>query len=243
MGNQLIDMTGKKIGRLTVLQRAENNTEGRARWLCECECGTQKIILGKDLRSGRIQSCGCLNREITSQRCLIDLTGQSFGKLTVLERIPGNRNGKVKWKCQCECGAIVDVAGDSLRRGVQKSCGCTASFGEEKIAELLQKNNIDFKKSWYFSDCYIFKGHPLRFDFGVLQNNELSYLIEYDGIQHYQVLGGWNTQEHFNDLKTRDTLKNTYCQEHSIPIIRIPYTQYENLKIDDLKLETSQFII
>lgn len=55
----------------------------------------------------------------------IDLTGQTFGKLTVLEEAQErNRSGSVCWVCQCECGNIVIVNGDNLRRNHTKSCGC-----------------------------------------------------------------------------------------------------------------------
>lgn len=57
------DLTGQKFGRLTVINRAENDKCGHARWLCKCECGNTKIILGSHLRRGLIQSCGCLQRE------------------------------------------------------------------------------------------------------------------------------------------------------------------------------------
>lgn len=54
---------------------------------------------------------------------LIDITGQKFNYLTVLER-DGTINKKVTWKCQCDCGKIIIAKGDSLKRGVIKSCGC-----------------------------------------------------------------------------------------------------------------------
>ena len=55
----------------------------------------------------------------------IDLTGQVFGKLTVLEEAQErNKSGSVCWICQCECGNIVIVSGDNLRRNHTKSCGC-----------------------------------------------------------------------------------------------------------------------
>lgn len=244
MSNQLIDMIGKKYGRLTVIARAENSAKGRARWLCKCDCGNEKIVLGKHLRNGSTQSCGCLNKERTSQACLIDLTGKRFGKLVVLERIPGRFSGKVKWKCQCDCGAIVEIVGCSLTGGKSKSCGCTSSFGEEKIAKILNENKINFKKSYYFSECNIYKNHPLRFDFGVLdKNNNLRYLIEYDGEQHYTITGGWSTETHYNNLQERDKLKNEYCLINNIPLIRIPYTEYNVLELKDLIPETSKFLI
>lgn len=54
----------------------------------------------------------------------IDLTGKTFGKLTVLERAGQNKNRNALWKCQCECGLIKITSGRLLRNGDSKSCGC-----------------------------------------------------------------------------------------------------------------------
>ena len=60
----LIDLTRKKFGRLTVIKRTFPNAKNRhAKWLCECECGTKKVILGGSLKSGSTRSCGCLYKE------------------------------------------------------------------------------------------------------------------------------------------------------------------------------------
>ena len=64
----LIDLTGQVYGRLTVLSRAENSRCGRARWLCQCECGEQTTVQGCALSSGVTKSCGCLQRELTAKR-------------------------------------------------------------------------------------------------------------------------------------------------------------------------------
>ena len=61
---KFIDLTGMKFNRLTVLKRVENTKDGHARWLCRCSCGNECVVIGKHLRSGAIQSCGCLGREI-----------------------------------------------------------------------------------------------------------------------------------------------------------------------------------
>ena len=56
---------------------------------------------------------------------LIDLTGQVFGRLTVLGRSPAKTgDGHVKWACMCTCGGACDVSGKNLKRGIAKSCGC-----------------------------------------------------------------------------------------------------------------------
>lgn len=57
----LIDLTGQRFSRLTVLCRAANNKKQPA-WLCRCECGETKVVQGGNLRGGAVKSCGCLRR-------------------------------------------------------------------------------------------------------------------------------------------------------------------------------------
>lgn len=61
---RLIDLTGMRFGRLTVVSRSDNRGKQPC-WKCVCDCGTEKIVQGNSLRSGAIQSCGCLHREVT----------------------------------------------------------------------------------------------------------------------------------------------------------------------------------
>ena len=127
MGNP-VDLIGMKFNRLTVINRAASSKDGRARWLCRCDCGNERIILGKSLRNGHTQSCGCLNKELTSKNSFIDRTGERFGRLTVLSRaddyIANNGKHHVRWNCICDCGktTVVDVV--QLVGCKTKSCGC-----------------------------------------------------------------------------------------------------------------------
>jgi hypothetical protein len=57
---EVIDLTGQKFGRLTVLERRGSNKQHNALWLCKCECGKEKIISSINLRKGKSKSCGCL---------------------------------------------------------------------------------------------------------------------------------------------------------------------------------------
>lgn len=59
--------------------------------------------------------------------CKIDLTGQKFGRLTVLEDVGRTKSKQVIWRCRCDCGNIVDVVAQSLRSGNTQSCGCYAN--------------------------------------------------------------------------------------------------------------------
>lgn len=68
----------------------------------------------------------------------IDETGNRYGRLTVIKEDPNrNNHGLVKWICQCDCGNIVSVCGNSLRTGKTKSCGC---YNKQKITEANEVN-------------------------------------------------------------------------------------------------------
>jgi len=78
-GGVLKDLTGMKFGRLTVLQRVENDKKGNARFLCQCICDNTIIVLGWCLSTGRTRSCGCLQKECVRNRTLTH--GDSNGGL------------------------------------------------------------------------------------------------------------------------------------------------------------------
>lgn len=122
------DLIGQKFGRLTVIKRAKNRgNQGQIKWLCQCECGVEKEIMGCSLKSGDTISCGCYNREKVaeqSKKNVVDLTGQKFGRWTVIKRTGVDDYRQAMWLCRCECGTEKEVVGSSLRNGESKSCGC-----------------------------------------------------------------------------------------------------------------------
>ena len=74
----------------------------------------------------------------------------------------------------------------------------------------------------------------LRFDFAIFDNTNLSYLIEFDGIQHFEQAGsGWG-KENLKEIKKRDQLKNKYCNKHNIILKRIPYKDLEKITYKDI---------
>lgn len=248
--SKMIDMTGwdmKEHGvpdsKIIVIKRDQNTVDGKTKWLCQCECGKQFVAIGKNIRNGNTKSCGCQQRYKASQTHGYDLKGQTFGLLKVLsENVDIKYQNKKKqkyWNCQCDCGTITVVSTDNLISKNTQSCGCLKSKGELKIAQLLTENNITFEKEKVFDD-FVYEDTKFspRFDFFV----EDKYLIEYDGIQHFKI-NGWNTPDRFLYNQQRDFIKNKWCKEHNIPLIRIPYTQLDNLNITDLRLETSEFIV
>ena len=118
MSRPAIKLIGQRIGRLTVLSRAEGSKAGCALWLCRCDCSTEIVLSTRELTKGRV-SCGCATRGRPAQ----DMTGQRFGHVVVL-RVGSRRNGHRLWVCRCNCGKEWEAYGRDLRRGETKSCGC-----------------------------------------------------------------------------------------------------------------------
>ena len=236
-----IDMTGWNMwehgipeSRWRVLEYKQNS-----KWLCECFCKnkTRRIINGNDLRSGHSKSCGCLKSEKTSLRKSKDITNKKFGFLTALYPTEKRQQTNIVWHCLCDCGNECDISIMYLENGHTQSCGCLKSRGEEKIANLLTQNNINFEREYTFKNFKLTGGGTPRFDFAILDNNnKLLYLIEYQGEQHYKFKGNIFTEEKMLYTQKCDKEKEEYCNNNHIPIIYIPYTKYNTLTINDLLL-------
>ena len=85
---RVIDETGNRYGRLTVVRRnPENDYHKGANWICRCECGGERVASGIGLRQGLIKSCGCLIRETRVLRCACGYKGQK------------TRDWTPDWKC------------------------------------------------------------------------------------------------------------------------------------------------
>jgi len=121
---RFIDITGCKYNRLTVIKRVGSDRGRNAIWLCKCDCGNEITARGTRLRNGVTRSCGCLKGELISEASVTDLTGQKFGRLTIVKR-HGSTGGRLAtWLCKCDCGNKLVVIGGNLHSGGTKSCGC-----------------------------------------------------------------------------------------------------------------------
>ena len=213
------DETGNRYGRLTVLYRSEDKTaNGKIKWHCRCDCGKEIDVSGYSLRSGNTTSCGCYAKEVWSNAHFKDEVGKTYGFLTVIDLV--QKSPRAIWRCKCRCGNIVEVSGTDLRSGNTKSCGCLLSWPEEKINLFLQKCNINFKRQYMFEDLRSDKQVKLRFDFGILNNNnQLLGLIEYQGLQHFKAIDLYGGEKSLNRQQKHDAMKKEYCQQHNIPIL------------------------
>lgn len=232
------DKVGQRIGSLVVLEATDERKNGSIVWKCQCDCGNICYVPTSNLRPNHTTSCGCQKYHITSEKLRLKLLGKKFGKLTVIEELPPE-NYESKWRCQCDCGNVVNnVTGWHLTKGIVNSCGCLISKGENKIKQLLIEHNIPFETQKTFDTCLSDKGYLLRFDFYV--NNK--YLIEYDGEQHFLTEpNSLFSNEQLEMIHQNDTIKDEWCKNNHIPLIRIKYTKYNTLCIEDLLLEEEQW--
>jgi len=110
---------------------------------------------------------------------------------------------------------------------------CNSSKGELRINKYLTLN-IDFISQKEFDECF-HKG-KLKFDFYI---PSLNACVEYDGIQHFEIVDHYHkSQDDFEEQQLRDKIKTDYCLNNNIKLIRIPYTEFDNIE-EILKHELS----
>ena len=251
--SKLIDMTGwimKEHGvpdsRITVIDRAENKGI-RVMWNCKCSCGNNCILEGAKLRSGNTKSCGCINKELLIARNIASgneiQIGDRFGKLTVIAdlgmRKQNSRDKNWRWSlCQCDCGSEpIEVPNNLLKNGFKKSCGCISSLGEEEIKKILDINNINYIQEYHFDDLRNpFTNKMYRFDFAIFKNNQLAYLIEFDGRQHFSgPEASWKNTRTLEEIQQADKEKNNYCKKNNIILKRIPFFQISKITFENIE--------
>ena len=102
----------------------------------------------------------------------------------------------------------------------------SSSRGEIKVYKKLSKIDCEFEKEFTFDNCKGVKDRVLRFDFAVFFEDEIK-LIEYDGKQHFEPVDYWGGEKYFNLLQENDKIKDKYCKENNIDLLRIPYWDFD----------------
>lgn len=139
--------------------------------------------------------------------------------------------------CACHKGHVFDMTPSNLLAG--KWCSdCQMSHGEKAIQYYLDKHKIPHKTQYTFNDL---KGNVrlLPFDFAIFdEQNNLSCLIEYDGEQHFRPLRHSKDEEKnlakFKRVQRNDSLKNKYCHDNNIRLIRISFYDVDERRIKNL---------
>lgn len=108
-----------------------------------------------------------------------------------------------------------------------------ASYGQIKIQDILQMNGLPYKEEYSFQDLVSSSGHPLRFDFAILDDDEnVDFLIQFQGIQHYEPKEKFGGMSGLKKQQYYDMLKRQYCRKHNITLVVIPYWDYDIIDYD-----------
>lgn len=230
------DIVGKTFGKLTVIQMIPTeNYKTKVR--CKCECGNEVIIQRTHLVSGHTKSCGCILNNYVSR----DFTGyiSDYGVEIVSKDRFDKKSGWTLWKCKCGlCGSSFIAYPFHVVQGLKRSCGCVKKSAREILIEqLFKRSHTKFKKEYIFTDCK--DNGWLRFDFALLNHKGVvTYLIEYDGAQHFKPVAIWGGEEGLKKQIARDKIKDEYCANNNIPLLRLPYT----LTDEEIKQEITNII-
>lgn len=148
--------------------------------------------------------------------------------ITKARRIHGDRYHytKVKYKSNMShviitCPKHGDFNQSPSHHLQQQGCPrCKESILEMNVAQSLDLLNIQYQREVSFPGC---RNHlPLLFDFAGNINGQI-FAIEADGEGHYMPIEHWGGKRAFRDRKKRDKIKDDYCHDHSVPLLRIPY--------------------
>ena len=219
-------LVGRKFNHLMVIGKAETRY-GKLHWLCRCDCGNMTVVSSGGLISNHTRSCGCLQDIVASDTHFENLSGQRFGMLVAINRVENSSRGDVQYRCRCDCGSETIVRGVHLKNGNTQSCGCSVQpLGEKAVSEVLERLKLDYDTQIRFSDLVGLGNKQLSYDFGVYDNDGgLKFLIEYQGMQHYQAIGYFGGDKQFEIQQMHDELKREYAQNYlGVPLLEIPYS-------------------
>lgn len=218
------EINGQIFGKLLIIDTLWNENPPKVK--CLCECGKEVILNKIDVQTGHTNSCGCLRAETFKTINDVNYANKisDYG-IKILYKNGFNKYNQQLWDCQCFCGNVFQDLPARILNGHVRSCGCLkTSSGELLIKNILDNNNIQYKKEYTFSDCKGLRNYVLRFDFGIKDDNDnLKYLIEFDGQQHFYPIEIFGGQKGYEETVIRDNIKNEYCISHQIPLYRFNY--------------------
>lgn len=153
-----------------------------------------------------------------------------------------NTHTKIRFKCKTHNCIFVTTPTNFLYKNGRGCPYCSQSSGEKKMVKILEDRGFNIQQQKMFDDCrYIDR---LKFDAYDIDNN-VAY--EYQGEQHYKPIDfagkgqTWAEEEH-KVVQKRDSIKAEYCKKNNIPLIEIPYWEFDNMEAY-LEKEISKYIV
>ena len=167
----------------------------------------------KDRRCSECYVC----KKLTNKE--VDIKLEQFG----YKRISDYVNANSKMEIECPEGHRYFATYGHFYGG--KRCPhCSKSNGETRVANYLNNNNLKFKDEYFITPN---NNTRLRFDFYL---KEYNLAIEYDGQQHFKPVERFGGEEAFWKTVVNDAIKNAYCEDNNIKLIRIPYWDFNNIE-------------
>lgn len=193
-----------------------------------CENGhiSKKAI--KSVRANKLACLECIGKKKKTLEEAIELFN-SYGYEVVSHN--GYENSQSRFILSCKEGHKFETTYSNFKRGDRLCPICkqdessSISKGEKEIIRVLEKLNIDYLFQYTREDCKL--KSQLPFDFYL---PKLNAIIEYDGIQHYEPVKYFGGMNKFISQKITDTIKNRYCKDNGIHLIRIPYWEFDNIE-------------
>lgn len=151
----------------------------------------------------------------------------------ILLQDENRKKSYVQYKCKIHNKIFQDKVEVLMAGGGLPCCQGAQSNGERKLSGILYNMHLTYEHQYTFEECHDIK--PLPFDIAVFDKaNNLTCLIEYDGKQHFipAKFGDkrGTAEEQFSLIKKHEKIKNNFCREHNIPLIRIPYYEFDNME-------------
>ena len=225
----------KNLGIEILSDKYLNNQESM---LFKCSCGEVfKRNWSQIINLNQI-TCNTCSRKASSERQrrtveYLENKCKDF-EIELLSKEYLNNAQKLSFKCKCGNIFVTSWAGVLSGKTCCNTCSKIESKAVSIIKEYLDKNNYTYIREYRFSDCRDII--PLPFDFAVIDGaGKVNLLIEYDGEQHYKPInfGGISKEEACLNLEKQryhDELKNKYCKDNNIHLLRIPYWEKNNIK-------------
>lgn len=225
------NLVGQRFERLLVVGVKESKT--RVKWICECDCGNITNVTAGKLKSKWTRSCGCLQKEKVSNRGPLFTKEEFVNKANIVHNNRYSYDNFIYKGCNIKSIITCSKHGDFKQQPHNHLHGngcpkCRMSKGEIKIENYLVKNNISHEHEYKLEGCKDIA--TLRFDFAIWKNGKLG-LIEYNGVQHYELCGGiYASIENLKNIKNRDIIKINFCKDNFISLLVIPYSKYGSIE-------------
>lgn len=208
-------------------------------WICKT-CNNRypmRIVQRTKLGQG-CPACGKLKSQINRRKKIQNISDSLYDKFpeiaiewdftknqTTPDNISAYSNKPAHWICS-KCGYSWEsvIASRTLQKNGCKKCG--SSKGEKKIEQYLDSKGIRYIREHKFDDCK--NQRKLPFDFYI---PSLNIAIEYDGKQHFEPITYFGGYCGLESRKVNDTIKTSYCEDNNITLIRIPFTEHNNIEV------------